>query len=256
MTKERIARVHRVYGIALSIVIVIAGLCLMAACLGIYRSGDHAFSREAVAAAFRPIALPVYLCLVMVIGAFGLHWLLPAEEKKPSSGRQSQLILRRLHEKNDLSGCDESLRTAIAAQQKSRRLHRTITAVLLALGSILFLVYAVNGDHFHKSEISASMVQAMIRLIPCMAVPFGYGIFTAYHNQASVEKEIALMKQAPAGVPSSTPARKACANQTNVLRTAILVIAVSLLLYGFFTGGTTDVLTKAVNICTECVGLG
>ncbi len=38
---------------------------------------------------------------------------------------------------------------------------------------------------------------------------------------------------------------------------AILVcLAAVLILFGFFTGGTADVLTKAVNICTECVGLG
>ena len=37
---------------------------------------------------------------------------------------------------------------------------------------------------------------------------------------------------------------------------AFLPMAVGLLLYGFFAGGTADVLTKAVNICTECIGLG
>ena len=36
----------------------------------------------------------------------------------------------------------------------------------------------------------------------------------------------------------------------------ILVLAVGLLILGYCTGGTADVLTKAINICTECVGLG
>ena len=34
------------------------------------------------------------------------------------------------------------------------------------------------------------------------------------------------------------------------------VVGLVILVYGFFAGGTADVLTKAVNICTECVGLG
>ncbi|MBO5868321.1 MAG: thioredoxin [Oscillospiraceae bacterium] len=40
------------------------------------------------------------------------------------------------------------------------------------------------------------------------------------------------------------------------MRWALLGVAVFLFVFGLFTGGTQDVLTKAVNICTECVGLG
>ncbi|MBR6784589.1 MAG: thioredoxin [Clostridia bacterium] len=40
------------------------------------------------------------------------------------------------------------------------------------------------------------------------------------------------------------------------LRFSVLLIALVLLIYGYILGGTADVLTKAVNICTECIGLG
>lgn len=40
------------------------------------------------------------------------------------------------------------------------------------------------------------------------------------------------------------------------LRWVLLAVAVALILWGFLAGGADDVLTKAVNICTECVGLG
>ena len=36
----------------------------------------------------------------------------------------------------------------------------------------------------------------------------------------------------------------------------ILAAAVLLLIWGFVSGGAADVLTKAINICTECIGLG
>ena len=39
-------------------------------------------------------------------------------------------------------------------------------------------------------------------------------------------------------------------------RLILLFAGVGILVYGFFTGGTLDVLTKAINICTECIGLG
>ncbi|MBQ2981771.1 MAG: thioredoxin [Lachnospiraceae bacterium] len=40
------------------------------------------------------------------------------------------------------------------------------------------------------------------------------------------------------------------------MRIAFIIIGIGILIYGFATGGTRDVLTKAVNICTECIGLG
>lgn len=39
-------------------------------------------------------------------------------------------------------------------------------------------------------------------------------------------------------------------------RIAVGVIAVTFILVGIFNGGANDVLIKAINICTECIGLG
>lgn len=40
------------------------------------------------------------------------------------------------------------------------------------------------------------------------------------------------------------------------LRLTLLAIAAALIVFGAFNGGARDVLVKAVNICTECIGLG
>ena len=49
MTKDTLLRLHRIYSIVLSVVIVIAGLCLIAGCINIYNLGDKPFTREIVA---------------------------------------------------------------------------------------------------------------------------------------------------------------------------------------------------------------
>ena len=41
-----------------------------------------------------------------------------------------------------------------------------------------------------------------------------------------------------------------------VIRTILLLIAVGFISWGVFNGGLYDVLVKAINICTECIGLG
>ena len=40
------------------------------------------------------------------------------------------------------------------------------------------------------------------------------------------------------------------------IRTILLLIAVGFISWGVFNGGLYDVLVKAINICTECIGLG
>lgn len=256
MTNALAKRIRTVCGWLLSLSIVAAGICLIAACVGIYQTGDHPFSREVVAEAFSGIALSVYLCLGLVIAAFALDFFLPGEKVKPTAGKQNAMVLKRLHSKVDLNRCDETLRSGIAAQQKSRRLHRLITAGLLMLGSVIFLIYACNGGNFHQSQINDSMVRAMGVLLPCMLPAFGYGIFTAYRSNTSMEKEIALLKQADARKSGAAPSPMPKTNRIALVRNVVLAAAVICLIFGFLTGGTADVLTKAVNICTECVGLG
>ena len=253
MTDNKIHRFHLIYSIGLSAILIISGICLMAACVGIYLSGDQPFSRERVAAAFAPIAVPVLATLGLVIIGFVLDLCLPKDNKKAKSVVQYSMLLHRLQSKANLAQANDQTKTAIFAQRRSRRLHKLITAALLAIGSIVFLVYALQESSFHASEINDSIIRATAVLIPCMAVPFGYGIFTAYHARISAKKEIALLKALPSMAAEPTVQTETA---VNIARGVLLCAGMALLLYGLFTGGTADVLTKAINICTECVGLG
>ena len=59
------------------------------------------------------------------------------------------------------------------------------------------------------------------------------------------------------------PMRTACIQhepktpkQPGAARTALLILATFFILIGVLNGSALDVLTKAINICSECVGLG
>lgn len=141
MTKKRI---HFLYSVLLSVMLAITGICLCVACAGIYFSGKQPFTPESVAAAFRYISIPVYLCIALALGGLILDAVFPAESKKRSG----------------------------------KKIDRATDA------------------------------------------------------------------------PSET------GHKLLYLRLAVLVVGIGLFAYGFLAGGTADVMTKAVNICTECVGLG
>ncbi len=266
MTKEKNARIHGIYGIILSALLVIAGICLMVACVDIYKSGDKPFSREAVAEHFSTIAVPVYLCLAGILGGAVLQLLWPVESKKPRMIKQYDMILERLYDKTDLEACDTSVTREIGALARGRHVHSRIFAGVLAVAAIGFLAYALNGDNFHRTEINDSMIKAMGVLLPCLVICFGYAVFITYYTRASLEREIALVKKAAADYPRKNPTPTPTATAADaspsvdktilIARLVILGIGALLLIYGFATGGVTDVMTKAVNICTECIGLG
>lgn len=259
MTKDTIFRLRRILGAATGVSIATAGVCLMAACLGIYQNGDGAFSREAVAAAFGPIAVPVYLCLALVIAGFILHLCFPAEKKKTSPAKQNEQILNRLHARTDLVRCGKELLNAIDAEQYGRRSRKRIRGFSIFLCALIFIVYILTADRFLLPDINRSMLDAMAVLLPWLVLVFGYSVYTEYRNRKSIEAEIELMRQAAAHAPKAAEPRqnsRTSDRDANRFRTAILVVAVAILIYGFVSGGTADVLTKAINICTECVGLG
>lgn len=258
MTNKNAKRIRQIYAVALSIVIAAVGICLISACVSICQLGEHPFSREVVAEHFAPIAVPVWLCLGMIVVGFLLDWLLPEAKSNRVREKQNARTLQRLHSRIDLSQCDESLRTAVFACQNRRRAYRVVRTCLIVVCAVVFACYALNGSNFgDRTEITPSMIRAMYVLVPCCGVPFAWAVFTAYSSRASIEKEIELLKQAK---PSGSPAPRAEAapkqDHARLLRRVILAIGIVVLAYGFLTGGTADVLTKAVNICTECVGLG
>ena len=145
MTKETLIRIRRIYSILLSVVIIVAGLCLIAGCITIYFSGEQPFSREVVAETFSGIAIWIYLSLGM-------------------------------------------------------------TALSILLEIVLLFV---------KEE----------------KVPL--------KDKTNFPKYIGGNNK-----------------KETLLRLTILFLAVFFVVYGLITGGTADVLTKAINICTECIGLG
>ena len=261
MKDETKRRIHLVYSIVLSILLVVSGILLIVACVGIYRSGDKPFSPNAVAAAFSGIAVPVYLCLALVIGGFVLDGFFPGAKRKLTPQKQNGVILARLHKKLDLSKCGPSLAGDIQKLQSRRKLHKHIGLVLLAVCAGVFLSYGLNSQNFHQSQINESMSKAMQVFLPCLAIPFGYSVWNAYYANASMSKEIELVKQAIAAgcKAEATDAPTQAVRRVDYLtiaRYGLLATGIFILLFGFFSGGTKDVLTKAINICTECVGLG
>ncbi len=253
--KDRTARVLRIFRVIHSISIVVCGICLMCACVSIYRSGDAPYSRESVAAAFSVIAVPVYLCIGLTLVNAIVAFLFPQEPGKPRRSQDLQATLTRLCATRDLSA-DPDVTARIQAERTGRRRRSILRWSTLVILSLCFLIYALNADHFHDSDINGSMVKAMYRLVPGLLLAFSVTDATLRYQEKSMITEIELLKSLPKN--NAPMAQKAAEPEKKIalLRLGFIVAAIGLVTLGAATGGIADVLAKAVNICTECIGLG
>ncbi len=245
-------RLRKLLGAATAAALAVSAVCLGAACIGIYRTGE--FTPQAVTAAFQPIAPVIYLSLALCAAGLAMHIFLPEQPPRPKAFRGTAQILKKYRRSADLDSCEPSLREGVEAQRLLQRRLLGIRATVLAVLGIAFLSYALNPGHFHDSQINASMIRAMALALPCLLLGLALSLYLDRRRERSMEAELALLKQAPKA--ASAAAQPVPTASRPWLRWALLTLSAAALVYGCLTGGTLDVLTKAVNICTECVGLG
>ena len=242
----------RIYTIFLSIFTVAMGFCFCSACLWIHRSGGY--TAEKIALAFTAIRIPFALWLILAIGRGVLDILHPTKPALcPDIPPEMALAWQKSRVNLDL--CPPELHKQILRLREQRKKDALHGAARLLLFGGLFLLYAVNPRNYDDVLINRSVVPTVVLLVLAMIFPFFYIWDARKRAMATMRIEVQLLKNAPAAAKITPPPAKQRRGK-NWLRIILLAAALTLLLYGFLTGGTADVLAKAANICTECIGLG
>ncbi len=143
------------------------------------------------------------------------------------------------------------------APDKIRLLHRVCsitTAVLIVILGISLIVSCLciyqSGDQPFHAEIVGAYLQKMavpgvLLLIPVMAGIVLQGFFPLNEGKVKAIRDKKVKKP-----KELSPAH------LGWIRTAVLVLAVALIIAGIFNEGWSDVLNKAIRICQECIGMG
>lgn len=241
----------RVYKIAMSAMTVLTGVCLAVACVDIYRAGEG-FSADAVADRFSVISPAVYIWLALVVIGVVLHFALPEKASRGNLGGNTSAALKRMYGK-----LGDNVPDAARKEQQKRKLFYAVGAILLTLGSVAFLVYSLNGDNY-SHDMNASVKKTVFAMLLCLLLPFVWAVISYYLCTASRKRELALLKALKPDPTKTVCIRKGSREElvVSVVRGALLVLGTAFLVYGICTDGVSAVLTKAVNICTECIGLG
>ena len=246
--------IGKILGILLSISIIATGICMMAQCLSIYNSSDKPYTREAVAQAFGEISVHVYVCLALMIVTLIYNFFVEGIYSNHSSSINLSFAIKAISRKIDVRKVDNE---KIKKEHRIRKLHTAILSILLAAGFGCFFSYALNPRNFHQNEINDSMIKAMTFFVLCIIIPFVYSIICVIINDRSRQREIAFVREMIKDAPRKGSAEAKPKNNVSIIfKVSALIVCIAIIMYGLFSGGTADVLTKAINICTECIGLG
>ena len=244
----------RIYDIVLTVFTIAAGLCLCCACQWVYRSGGpQPYTPERIAQAFAAIRIPLALWLMLAMGRGILQILFPADPVI-CTDVPPEMALEQQRSRVDLSLCPPELQKQVRSLREQRKKDALHGAARLLIFGGLFLLYALNPGNYDDTQIHRSVIPALVLLVLAMIFPFFFILDARKRAESTMRIEAQLLKNAPAAA-KITSSRKPHGGH-GAVRAVILVAALALLLHGYFTGGTADVLTKAANICTECIGLG
>jgi hypothetical protein len=246
-------------------VIIITAIVLAAACIHLYKTGgDQPYTRERADAYLKAILPCTLTCLVLVIAA-GVLDLLFGEEKKIKNriGAKAMLsILRAKHVGTPFSVDYES------KVQKEAKLRKTGIITCTAVGVVLFgavLLFALIDTEKYTIEACTDQAAILAILASAAFVLTGGLVFLtmlahdrSYARELEITKaELASAKERGALASRDGDAQhRAQGHTVYLVRGAILIAAIVFIILGISNGSMNDVLGKAVQICTECIGLG
>ena len=277
MSKEAQKRLHLIYEIALSVFsCVLAILCIMI-CYNIYKSKpSNQFTREVVYEGFMKIAVLVFIFIAMVVGGVIINIIYPKEKKKLKGTTKERATLYNLSKK--LKAVDVSVADKVEIQRIIRFSMICISVILLVGASVVAPIKVINGYDIDAHNINGQIIKGCFTILTYFSVPLLYLIATALVCKYSVRKELGLIKeafknQADAQDKPEGPFTKLTNDLNEFAKAAaqpkkwhkifslcvsctIGIVAVAFIIIGITNGDVAGVLTKAVNICTECIGMG
>ena len=166
MSQEKLRKLHLIYGIVLSAIIIITGICFIVSCVDIYRSGNRPFTYESINEHFMAIVVPVILCIVGIIGGMVISFF-PLEKPKIKGIIDTGVTLNRIQTyKNCHGDVGDKIRKEHQFRKNSIKFLVWVNLICLTIS----LIYTLNKNNFPAEDINAEMISAMLFVIPCAII--------------------------------------------------------------------------------------
>lgn len=280
MQEKTCKTVRLCYGIALSLMTAVTGALFIWQTLDIYLSGgSRPFTREIVLERLNRIAPAFWIWVVMVAVGF-IIWEVFAVSCKRAPLKDDCYALRRI-KKRVPPKVGESGLASLKAVKRGELINLIVKlcAAALCLAGVAYgIAYLATASNFPKTDVNGEMLNMAAHLAPCVFAALLILCGVTLYLSISAKKQLPHVKQLIASakadekngveavyVTGNTAVAdlygrwKALSNHKYFIlgvRIAIAVFAVTFIILGIVNGNMRAILIKAINICTECIGLG
>ncbi len=280
MQEKTCKTVRLCYGIALSLMTAVTGALFIWQTLDIYLSGgSRPFTREIVLERLNRIAPAFWIWVVMVAVGF-IIWEVFAVSYKRAPLKDDCYALRRL-KKRVPQKVGESGLASLKAVKRGELINLIVKlcAAALCLAGVAYgIAYLATASNFPKTDVNGEMLNMAAHLAPCVFAALLILCGVTLYLSLSAKKQLPHVKQIIASakadekngveavyVTGNTAVAdlygrwKTLSNHKYFIlgvRIAIAVFAVTFIILGIVNGNMRAILIKAINICTECIGLG
>ena len=141
-------------------------------------------------------------------------------------------------------------------EQKLRRWVRIGLAAALVLCAVPAGMFLLDGANFVSWDLEIVMGQMLVHVLPWAVLALALVWAAEEICCRSMARETAALKALPREGRGKPAAAVRKSFSLGLVRVALLGVAIVFILLGVMNGGLYDVLVKAINICTECIGLG
>ena len=259
----------------------VVGALAIAMCVEIYNLGPSPFTRESVGQHFAKISVFVYILVALILGGAVISVALPLPKGKMKGIVNENAMLYKLYSK---LGNENEVSDKIEKQRTLRFAMSVVCLVLVIGAAVLSVVQSILGYDAGDADINGQVIKAFFVFLRYFSIAFAYAIVTAYVCKTSVTKELGIIKSQLAKGKTENDSVNASVQQegtftklTNelyeaerksyqpskirdlvsvIVTSALIIVAVVFIILGVSNGGMADVVTKAINICTECIGMG
>ena len=253
----------KLYLILQSILCVLLVVLLAASAVSIYQEGKahkaedpmaSIYTREKAAERFKPIA-PLFF------GAIGLTvagWILAVKDENADKPAKNAELTRNLTVARVAQPSDAMKKE----QRKQKKLFWSGWA-LFAICMVPIGLYLANGTHFPDSDLEEMISSLALHIFPWIILGFACLMLSSVLREKSILRETTaaqerIKEEKESGIRPESRAEAAAGNAKakRTLQIIVAIAAVVFIILGVYNGSAKAVLTKAANICTECVGLG
>ena len=199
------------------------------------------------------LVIPFVLWVLIIIGGFILKYVVKFESKQKNKINPVDtynILSKKIKNIDDLS-----LLKDINKERKIRSIIFIAVSFVALLMMIMPARYLFNKNNFPGIDTNDEVTKMVLNILPYIIVSFVlFGGYIFYYIK-SIKKEISLIKDILKQVKLNPVVSKNNQLGINITRCVVFATSITFIILGVINGGYNDILVKAINICTECIGL-